>query len=484
MSAQALTKSEKIRYINIAVVLLLMFGFRYLPTFSTLTPTGMHVLGIFIGVVYGWSTIDLIWPSFFAVISMSFVEGYDLNSVVAGGFGSSTFWIIFFMLLFVMVFDRFGGTKFVAVWFITRKILHGKPILFNFVFLFAAMLIGMLNGIAACILFYSILFQICDQVGYAKRSKYPVLMMFGITFVAMFGSISHSLLGTPLILANAFTAASGIVISLTDFLKVCWPFSVFLALVYSLAMKYVFRCDLKPLAEVKIEKIVNMDSLKMTPQLKVAFVFVVLLVLGIAGGAMLPATMVLQQVLNKLGLLGISIILLGIMTYVKVKGTYLFDFRQLVETTQWDCLFICAVVMPMSTMLTMEGTGIDTFISSILGDKLAALPPTAFVAAVLFLGVVLTNFGNNASICVLLMPVILSACATSGLDPVPVYMCMIFAVHLAMLTPGACPYAALVWGDTENMTPKLIYKFVPPIMLIFYVCIIFVLYNWAKLMLG
>ncbi len=34
------------------------------------------------------------------------------------------------------------------------------------------------------------------------------------------------------------------------------------------------------------------------------------------------------------------------------------------------------------------------------------------------------------------------------------------------------------------MTPKLIYKFVPPIMLIFYVCIIFVLYNWAKLMLG
>ena len=202
MSAQALTKSEKIRYINIAVVLLLMFGFRYLPTFSTLTPTGMHVLGIFIGVVYGWSTIDLIWPSFFAVISMSFVEGYDLNSVVAGGFGSSTFWIIFFMLLYVMVFDRFGGTKFVAVWFITRKILHGKPILFNFVFLFAAMLIGMLNGIAACILFYSILFQICDQVGYAKRSKYPVLMMFGITFVAMFGSISHSLLGTPLILAN------------------------------------------------------------------------------------------------------------------------------------------------------------------------------------------------------------------------------------------------------------------------------------------
>lgn len=483
MSAATFTKSEKIRYINILIVLFFMFGFRFLPTFSTLTPTGMHVLGIFLGAVYGWSTIDLIWPGFFAVISMSFVEGYDLNTVIAGGFGSSTFWIILFMLLFVMVFERFGGTKFVATWFITRKFLQGKPTLFNFMFLFAAFLIGMLNGIAACILFFSILFQICDQVGYEKRSKYPVLMIFGITFVSMFGSVSHSLLGTPLILANAFTAASGIVISLTDFLKVCWPFSIFLTLVYCLAMKYIFRCDLKPLANVKVEEIVNMDALKMTPQLKAMFVFVIILVLGIAGGAMLPATMVLTQVLNKLGLLGICMILLGIMTFTKIQGKYLFNYREYADSIQWDCLFICAVVMPMSGMLTMDGTGINTFISSILGDRLAALSPTVFVAAVLFLGIILTNFGNNASICVLLMPVILNVCATTGMDPVPVYMCMIFAVHLAMLTPGACPYAALVWGETEQITPKTIYKYVPVIMLIFYICIVLVEYNWAKFVL-
>lgn len=483
MSAATFTKSEKIRYVNILIVLFFMFGFRFLPTFSTLTPTGMHVLGIFLGAVYGWSTVDLIWPGFFAIISMSFVEGYDLNTVIAGGFGSSTFWIILFMLLFVMVFERFGGTKFVATWFITRKFLQGRPTLFNFMFLFAAFLIGMLNGIAACILFFSILFQICDQVGYEKRSKYPVLMIFGITFVSMFGSVSHSLLGTPLILANAFTAASGIVISLTDFLKVCWPFSVFLTLVFCLAMKYVFRCDLKPLANVKVEEIVNMDALKMTPQLKAMFVFVIILVLGIAGGAMLPATMVLTQVLNKLGLLGICMILLGIMTFTKIKGKYLFNYREYADSIQWDCLFICAVVMPMSGMLTMEGTGINTFISSILGDKLAALSPTVFVAAVLFLGIILTNFGNNASICVLLMPVILNVCATTGMDPVPVYMCMIFAVHLAMLTPGACPYAALVWGETEQITPKTIYKYVPVIMFVFYLCIVFVGYNWAKFML-
>jgi len=476
--------SNKIKYVNMIIVLFLIFGFQYLPPFSTLTPTGMHVLGIFLGVVYGWSTVDLIWPGFFAIISMSFVEGFDLNSIIAGGFGSSTFWIILFMLMFVMVFEQAGGTQFVATWFITRKFLHGKPILFNFMFLFAAFLIGMLNGIAACLLFYTILYKICEQVGYEKHTKYPTFMIFGITFMAMFGSVSHSLLGSPLILANAFRAASGIDLTLIDFIKVCWLFSVFLNFVYCLSLKFIFRCDLEPLVNIDIESVVNMDALKMTPKLKAMFVLTIVLVLGIAGGALLPVEWALTQVLNHLGLLGICMILLGIMTYLKISGEYLFDFRNYANTIQWDCLFICAVVMPMSGMLTMEGTGINLFISSILGDALASLPPTAFVAAVLFLGMVLTNFGNNVSICVLLMPVIINVCGTTGLDPAPIYMCMIFAVHLAMLTPGACPYAALVWGNTEWISTKEIYKYVPMIMMVFYICIVFVGYSWAKFMLG
>ena len=121
------TKSEKIKYINVIVVLFFMFGIQFIPPVSSLTPTVMHVLGVFIGCVYGWSTVDLIWTGFFATISMSFVEGYNLNSVVAAGFGSSTFWILVFMVLFVAVFERAGGTRFLSTWLLTRHILKGKP---------------------------------------------------------------------------------------------------------------------------------------------------------------------------------------------------------------------------------------------------------------------------------------------------------------------------------------------------------------------
>lgn len=484
MSTTTFSKQEKIKYINIVVVLFFMFGFQFIPPFSTLTSTGMHVLGIFIGALYGWSTIDLVFPSIFAIISMSFVEGYSLSAVVAAGFGNTTFWTIFFMLLFVMVFEKLGGTKFVAAWIMTRKFLKGKPTLFNFMLLFATYLIGMLNGFASLLIFFSILFQICYQVGYEKHSKYPTLMLIGIAFAAMFGTISVPLKGVPIMLTDAFKSASGIEISFVEYTKVCWIMGLLLLIVFSLMIKYVFRCDLSPLSKVDTEKLFDQNDLQMTPQLKVMFGLSAVLVLGIAGGAFFPSTSALGGILNSLGLLGISMILLGLMTYLKVNGAYMFEIQQCATSLQWGVLFISAAVLPMSSMLTMEGTGIDTFISVFLGNRLAMLPTSAFIAVALLLTVILTNVGNNAAICILLMPVILNVCSATEIDSAPVFLALIYASHLAMLTPGACPYAAIVWGEIEWISPKEIFRYIPVVMLVFYICILFVGYNWAKFILG
>ena len=57
------TDNKSIKYyIKSAIVLIIMFGFRYLPAIDPITPQGMHVLGIFIGLLVGWSTVGIIWP--------------------------------------------------------------------------------------------------------------------------------------------------------------------------------------------------------------------------------------------------------------------------------------------------------------------------------------------------------------------------------------------------------------------------------------
>ena len=42
-------------YVKVGIVLLFMFGFRFLPPIGDITPYGMAVLGILIGAILGWS---------------------------------------------------------------------------------------------------------------------------------------------------------------------------------------------------------------------------------------------------------------------------------------------------------------------------------------------------------------------------------------------------------------------------------------------
>ena len=58
--AQSLSKKKGIFYVDVLITLLFMFGFGYLPAVEPITPLGMKMLGIFIGLVYAWSTTSLL----------------------------------------------------------------------------------------------------------------------------------------------------------------------------------------------------------------------------------------------------------------------------------------------------------------------------------------------------------------------------------------------------------------------------------------
>ena len=59
-------KKKMVGYIHIAIMLVITFGVGFLPPFGQITELGMKVLGCFLGVVYGWIFIDLLWVSFLA----------------------------------------------------------------------------------------------------------------------------------------------------------------------------------------------------------------------------------------------------------------------------------------------------------------------------------------------------------------------------------------------------------------------------------
>lgn len=83
MTTHSEVKNKDITYwINTVITVVLMFGIGYLDPWGTLEPIGMKVLGIFIGLLWGWTTIGFVWPSMLGVLALG-LSGYQtVNQVL------------------------------------------------------------------------------------------------------------------------------------------------------------------------------------------------------------------------------------------------------------------------------------------------------------------------------------------------------------------------------------------------------------------
>ena len=57
-------------FVHSAVVLAFLFLFRLVPPIEPLRPVSMQVIGVFVGVIYGWVNVGLAWPSLLGVVAL------------------------------------------------------------------------------------------------------------------------------------------------------------------------------------------------------------------------------------------------------------------------------------------------------------------------------------------------------------------------------------------------------------------------------
>lgn len=159
-----------------------MFGFGQLPPIDPITPLGMNIVGIFIGLLFGWMTIGLVWPSILGSIALVMIGGMTIKDVLAGGWGSTTTMLIFFMIMVAAIVEQSGCSKFIAMYLISRKWVLGRPWVFTFVFLGAAFVLAAVTStIPTIIVCWSIWYSICNQVGYKPYQPFPSFMVVGIS---------------------------------------------------------------------------------------------------------------------------------------------------------------------------------------------------------------------------------------------------------------------------------------------------------------
>ena len=82
-------KSDLLYWINVAITVILMFGIGYLEPWGSLEQIGMKVLAIFIGLLYGWTTLGFVFPSMLGMLALALSGAYTMDGVFTAGFGGS-----------------------------------------------------------------------------------------------------------------------------------------------------------------------------------------------------------------------------------------------------------------------------------------------------------------------------------------------------------------------------------------------------------
>lgn len=114
----------------------------------------------------------------------------------------------------------------------------------------------------------------------------------------------------------------------------------------------------------------------------------------------------------------------------------------------------------LGNALTNEKTGIGACLNFYLTPLFANLSPLIFNICILGSAVILTNLCNSLVIGMLLQPVVLAYCQTTGADAAPIIGLMTcFVLASACVTPAASPFAALLHGNKEWLQKSDAYKY-------------------------
>ena len=427
----------------------------------------MNLIVIFLGVLYGWIFIDIIWPSIAGLLGLMLIGGMKPGMLLNKSFGDPIVVMMFFIFVFCATINYYGLSKFISLWFITRKAVAGKPWLFTYTFLASIMLLGGLTSASpAAVIGWSILYGVCEVCGYKKGDGYPTMMVFGIVYAAQVGMALIPFKQAALTVMSAYETMSGTHIDYAKYMFIALIACALCSLLFLLIGKYIFRPDVSKLADLDASKLAKDQSLSLSGVQKAVLGFLFALVALLLIPAFLPKELALVKFLKSIGNTGICMFLVGLMCFIKVNGKPLLRFKAMVDDgVAWGIIFILAMVQPLSGAMANPASGITPFLMSVLEPLFGSGSPLFFALCMGLLATILTQFINNGAVGVALMPIIFSYCTNKGVGPEMAVIMVVMGVHLAFLTPAASSSAALLHGN-EWASTKSIWKSSPIVILL------------------
>lgn len=436
-------KKEYIHYL-IALIIGIVIWFA-LPASNGLTDIGVHVIAILIPVLYLWLTTNTHWTCFLALALLVMTQAMTANEVWAGSMGHFVVITVLAYMLLNICLKQTGVINKIAIWFVTRKFVQGRPYAFMAMFFASNVIIGMfMDNLSLAVIYIGITGVLCEEIGVKKGDPFYTCMftgvMWGNVILSIASPIAHAL---PNIIMGSAEAQLGITITYGQWLAVGVPFAALCYLAIMLVV-LIWRPDTTAFKNFDVEAVK-----KKYPPLDArgkfsAFIFV-LVVIFVLAPSILKDVNPFFAYLNNIGVVIPALLAIVVLALVRMDGKPILNVPAAMKEVAWPPIIFAGTVSVFATPLSAENTGISPWLGNIF-SFVNGLPPFAVVVILMVFAIIMTNFLSNTVTMVLFFNIGVIVLANGNTNMGVFTIIIALAASMASLTPSAAVPSPLFFG--------------------------------------
>lgn len=449
-------------YIHSAIGVAIMVLFGLIPPPAPITPVGMSVLGIMLGLIYLWTFVDMVWPSFAAMVMFGFQalaiypNSWQTAGIHEAGMEALGNWIAIFALgcmILTVALQKTGLIRRITFWFITRKVAKRSSFGFSAMFLTATLVISsFLDCVVAQFLMLGILHEIFDLFGFKKGDAWPRYMVMLSSFTVIIAFAMTPICHTAALLFMAvYTGITGTPANMLSYMAVGLPVGILIFLLMLLYFRFVLKVDMSRFGEIDMDALEAQKPGDMSLSEKiVATVCATVLVLWLIPGFLAiiaPASPVyafMSSTMTDTAWLFIAIALLSV---IHVEGRPILNLREDLARVDWGTYLFLASMMMIATSLGEDATGIGGFIAVNVVPLVAGMSPFMLVTLIAVMACIVTNFFNNIPVGIIFTSVGVPLALEMGIDPFLVVVAICIGGNMAFTIPPAFVPIGVAYAD-------------------------------------
>lgn len=441
--------------VNSIITIVLMFGFGLLPPIGDITPLGMKVLGVFLGLVYGYSACEIIWPSLLGVLAFGLCGYTTMGEAITSMMGHNVVFQSIVGFISAGALNYYGFGKWFVRKTLSMKIFAGRPMFYvcSFFVIFGLSAI-VINQIVLAIMLYGIWLDIAENCGYEKNSKFVYVGFSGILFGTMLGGAMVPYTSWQYGLAQIWGEVTGSPINFGLMACITVPCTALTMILYVYLSKAVFKVNYNKMKEFDATKL-GEESKTLRPRVKRILIVFLLTVAVVILANTLIGTSFANFVNNNLTAAGVFCMCAAILLILpsgEGDGKACIEFKRIKDTAiSWEVIFMCAVTLPIASAVTDDSTGIVSFLSGLFSPIFSGHGGIFILVVTIILSLFLTNLGSNIAFGSAMIPIIAPFVIASGMNPMFAGAAMLYIINIGAVLPGASAPAA-IFHSQEALT--------------------------------